>query len=248
MMLIRVIVFYGLTFFFTMALGGTQEATGFSARLIILPQLAPAIAAVLMLLIFRRDQVRLNFSFSELGSVRTLGTALIPLAAAGVVYLIASARGLDAHLPAELPISIPGLLLGAVGEEVGWRGYLHQHLDRRLAGLVSSLVVGVLWALWHVGLWHNGAIYMLLLMVMLTSCSIVIYYLVAPLRFNIWIAALFHLAINVGNLLYYDLIEDMSLMMINAFTWAVIAGMLIALRSSAFRRVGAQAQEAQSPA
>jgi uncharacterized protein len=246
MMLIRVVVFYGLTFFFTMALGGTQEATGFPASLIILPQLAPAIAAVLMLLIFRRDQVRLNFSLRELGSVRTLGAALIPLAAAGVVYLMARARGLDAHLPAALPISIPGLIIGSIGEEVGWRGYLHQRMDQRLAGLVSSLVVGVLWALWHVGLWHNGVIYMLLLMLMLTSYSIVIYYLAAPLRFNIWIAALFHLAINVGNLLYYDLIEDMSLMMINAFTWAVIAGMLIALRSSAFRRVRAQAQEAQS--
>ena len=40
----RVIVFYILTFVFTIILGGTQEAAGLSAETIILPQWAPGLA------------------------------------------------------------------------------------------------------------------------------------------------------------------------------------------------------------
>ena len=33
--------------------------------------------------------------------------------------------------------------LGALGEELGWRGYLHKKLDPRIRGLFSSLLVGI---------------------------------------------------------------------------------------------------------
>jgi Type II CAAX prenyl endopeptidase Rce1-like len=58
------------------------------------------------------------------------------------------------------PVSLIGMTIGAVGEETGWRGFLHRRLNQRLDRLVSSLIVGIPWALWHIGLYQNGPLYM----------------------------------------------------------------------------------------
>lgn len=40
-MIVRIVIFYGLTFLLTMVFGGLQEATGVLAGWVTLPQLAP---------------------------------------------------------------------------------------------------------------------------------------------------------------------------------------------------------------
>ncbi len=49
---------------------------------------------------------------------------------------------------------IKALLLWVVtfglGEETGWRGFLQHHLDRQSPSRNNSLVVGLIWAAWHI--------------------------------------------------------------------------------------------------
>lgn len=52
-----------------------------------------------------------------------------------------------------LVLAGPGVLLGcasALGEELGWRGFLTPRLVARHGYTVGSLLVGFVWALWHV--------------------------------------------------------------------------------------------------
>jgi uncharacterized protein len=46
----------------------------------------------------------------------------------------------------------PNLLGGPLGEEPGWRGYALPRLQRRFDPLTSSLMLGFLWANWHLPL------------------------------------------------------------------------------------------------
>jgi uncharacterized protein len=46
----------------------------------------------------------------------------------------------------------PNLLGGPLGEESGWRGYALPRLQRRFSPVTSSLVLGFLWANWHLPL------------------------------------------------------------------------------------------------
>ena len=46
-------------------------------------------------------------------------------------------------------IGIPVLILFAIGEEVMWRGLLYTEFMKRFSFIVTGLITGALWALWH---------------------------------------------------------------------------------------------------
>src|ERR671913_2289084 len=45
----------------------------------------------------------------------------------------------------------------ALGEEIGWRGYVLPRLQSRMSALSAALLLAPIWALWHLPLWLNGA-------------------------------------------------------------------------------------------
>ena len=44
----------------------------------------------------------------------------------------------------------------ALGEEIGWRGYVLPRLQTRMSALSASLILAPIWALWHLPLWVAG--------------------------------------------------------------------------------------------
>jgi membrane protease YdiL (CAAX protease family) len=49
-----------------------------------------------------------------------------------------------------VPLFIILTVFAGIGEEYGWRGFLLPRLQTRYNALVSSLIVGVAWAIWHI--------------------------------------------------------------------------------------------------
>lgn len=59
--------------------------------------------------------------------------------------------------PAILLLVLVSLLL-SFGEEAGWRGHLLPLLQARLGALPASLVLGVVWAVWHLPVFYGAGI------------------------------------------------------------------------------------------
>jgi membrane protease YdiL (CAAX protease family) len=47
------------------------------------------------------------------------------------------------------PLMLALFLIAALGEELGWTGYLLEPLAERWGELIAALILGLVWALWH---------------------------------------------------------------------------------------------------
>lgn len=112
--------------------------------------------------------------------------SLIQVAVIAVAILFLSYSGDSTGLA----VSVPGVgmvlvafgneaIRGPLGEELGWRGFALSHLQRRYSPLVSALIVGLLWGLWHTPIWFTSGyagidlvIYILLFMAGIVSFSV----------------------------------------------------------------------------
>jgi membrane protease YdiL (CAAX protease family) len=239
-MFLRIGVFYVLAWFFLMLFGGIQEATGILPPQIGLAQWGPGVAALLMLVIFRKDGFKISFVTKETPPLRYLWAVLIP---AGVGLLVFGIRSLIPMEPAappgifeQLPLVLLWTPLGALGEEIGWRGYLHKKLDTRLRGLVSSVLVGLLWMPIHISFVSKGLLLVVFLALWFVSLSIVAYALVQDTGFSVLVATLFHLSINLINLLIVDVYYQPAFWVLNGTVWAIVAAVLIVAKRDLYLR------------
>jgi uncharacterized protein len=80
----------------------------------------------------------------------------IVLAAAFLAAFFMTKSGFDSwqwlELVQILTLFGPNLLGGPLGEEAGWRGYALPRLQRRFSPLAAALILGFLWANWHLPL------------------------------------------------------------------------------------------------
>lgn len=98
------------------------------------------------------------------------------------------------------------LIFGPIPEELGWRGILLPEFQRKLSPDLSAVLVGIIWAVWHLPLFFikgsyqyqlefgSPAFYMFNLMIILNS--VIITWIYNNTKNSILAAILFHLAIN----------------------------------------------------
>jgi membrane protease YdiL (CAAX protease family) len=52
-----------------------------------------------------------------------------------------------------IPYLLLMIFLGGGQEEIGWRGYISPIFEKKYGIIVGSLIIGIIWAIWHIPLW-----------------------------------------------------------------------------------------------
>lgn len=192
---------------FIIANGGVRN---FGLLWIVALMCIPGVLSIVLRLILKSGFGDVGFRIGK-GSYYLYAMA-IPLLLALLVALISAAfdiRNLSPVSPEQFTQLGPSLLsvlglgfIGALGEEVGWRGFL---LPKMISGGIKNpyLVSGLVWASWHLPLIAVGGFYQAdnaLLMALIYGVGIVaMSYVFSELRVrsgSVWVAAIVHAAHN----------------------------------------------------
>jgi membrane protease YdiL (CAAX protease family) len=138
-----------------------------------------------------------------------LGPIAFSLAVAGIYVLLGGSWADAAPLALRegplllLPLFLLMLALtDGLGEELAWRGFALPRLLTRYNALVASLVLGVLWGLWHLPLvWTEGATMyqqpVWLFLLDITAKSVLFTWVFLHTRGSVLLAMLLHAATNL---------------------------------------------------
>jgi len=116
---------------------------------------------------------------------------------------------------------IANIFYGPMGEELGWRSYALNVLQKKHSPLIASLIIGILWGFWHFPLWfmsgYSGytlAIYILFFMAGLISLSVFLaffYNQSKSILVAIWIHFLFNFLLQIAVIDSLKLLEFTSI-------------------------------------
>ncbi|WP_433659260.1 CPBP family intramembrane glutamic endopeptidase [Nocardia sp. CA-128927] len=183
-----------------------QPVSGIDPAALSLVQFAPALGALVTWLIGRKvlgpllpapvsaRQVRENLGYIVAACV------LLSLLIAGATAL----AGRDLVGPvavggAPFVVFVVIQLVGATGEEIGWRGFLQPLLESRMRRVVAIAVTGAMWALWHVQAFGAGPVVAVSFFVSTMAFAALLGALgTGGLWQRVLVAAVGHWLINVG--------------------------------------------------
>ena len=132
-----------------------------------------------------------------------------------------------------------------MGEEPGWRGFALPRLEQRSGPLVGTILLGVLWGLWHLPLFllvpgYNGAgtgfvgilIPFVAFVILVIAYTVVFTWVFNNTRGSILLAILLHASINTAVGMVPSLFPSLGGALLSALSkllaWVVLAVLLIA--------------------
>lgn len=206
--------------------------------------LGPLIAAVL---VARRSPGGARGLFASLrargfGAHWYVVALLLPgalLAAGMAVYRLFGGDGPLVYPPTNGE-RIAALIMFPIGEEVGWRGLAQPRLQARHGPVVASVVLGVLWALWHIPMFLMvGAAprTFALGLAMLIPGSFMFTWMYNHTRGSLLVAILLHMGVHLSN--PNLALPDTAPLVVYTLALAVFAVGIVVADPRAWRRTGA---------
>ncbi|MFC9294232.1 CPBP family intramembrane glutamic endopeptidase [Streptomyces sp. NPDC057011] len=249
-------VFLVVAFAASGVLGAVQPALGVPSEVVQLTQFGPA-AGVAVLAVFQRERVA---GLLRGGGLRGAGRAgaLLAMAALVVAPAVLAYAGYAGGAGGGGWFTRPGVLghpfalivvaqlIGACGEEIGWRCLLQPLLRTRFGPVSSSVAVGVLWGVWHVQVFAQRPAYAAAFLAATTGMSVVLGLALDGTGgvYRLLLAGGFHALVNLGMLLFLDEEAGGVLAMVCFGASSLVAALLAVVLRAARAGAGADREPA----
>ncbi|MFL2141869.1 type II CAAX prenyl endopeptidase Rce1 family protein [Ruoffia sp. FAM 26254] len=117
--------------------------------------LGPAISVYIISEKSNKDYTLKSFlAFLSSGNISRLGWLVFVLYIVGRFLMTWFGFGIEDPISIiYMFINLPLFIIGGGFEEIGWRGYLQPKLEKKYNYITAVLMVGIIWALWHLPLW-----------------------------------------------------------------------------------------------
>ncbi|MEU6299453.1 CPBP family intramembrane glutamic endopeptidase [Streptomyces erythrochromogenes] len=211
-------MFLAVAFVAAGACGALQPATGIPPEVVQLTQLGPAVAVAAVALLWPgRIRERLAGTLparERVGAAAGRRAAALLLTPVLIIALCAGGGLLaSGSLPVTgprafahpVPLVVAAQFIGACAEEIGWRCHLQPLLRTRFGPVTASVLVGVVWGLWHVPVFAQEPAFAAGFLLATTAMSVVLGLALEGVRSNrLLLAGGFHTLINLGMLYVTD--------------------------------------------
>ncbi|MCX4526985.1 MULTISPECIES: CPBP family intramembrane glutamic endopeptidase [unclassified Streptomyces] len=256
-------VFLLVAFLAAGALGAAQAGTPIPGEVIQLTQFGSALGVAAVALLWPGRTRALLAGALRSGELRWGRGLLLLLTAPLITAVAVGAHGAvtggvrftgPGALESPFAVIVVAQLAGACGEEIGWRCLLQPLLRTRLGPLAASVVVGLVWGVWHVQVFTRAPLYAGAFLVMAVSLSVVMGLALERVRGSrLLLAGGFHALINLGMLMFMDeesgAVLPMALTALAALAAAVgwTAATAVATRREAPARVAGPGEAVRLP-
>lgn len=204
-------------------------------------QLSPALAVVFISLILK-DKKIINDIKSQFIIDKTLLNWVIPTIAIPSVCIIISSfvmtyykinyvlwkGNLSFYLLNFVAISI-----GCVAEEIGWRGFLLPNLQKRYTPFISSIIVGVLWGVWHLN-FTGGILGFVLYTVTIIEMSILMAWLYNKSNGNLLLMIIWHIVFNLTSHIFLWDRFNLQLFIVESIVFGIMCLFILIIEKNTY--------------
>ena len=197
--------FYVITFLFSILLLTLhfifRSAGNYSVSF---TQLAPTLAVAALILLLK-DKIIINDIRNHFRADKTVMKWLMPAIAVPAICIIMSSL-IMTYFEVDYVswegdalfyiLNFIAMLIGCTAEEIGWRGFLLRRLQKKYTPFASSVIVGILWGVWHLN-FTGGLLGFVLYAVTIIEMSILMTWLYNKSDGNLWLMTVWHFTFNV---------------------------------------------------
>jgi membrane protease YdiL (CAAX protease family) len=196
-------------------------------------QLSPAFAVLLIAIILRDktiiDEIKAHFHFDRSHTKWILPIIAIPSACIILSSFILTNLGVafvtwDGNLMFYI-LNFFAILIGSVTEEIGWRGFLLPNLQKKHKPFVSSIIVGILWGVWHLN-FNGGILGFIMYTITIVEMSILMTWVYNKSGGNLLLMTVWHLVFNLVSHIFLWGRFGLSLFIVESIVFGIMCLLL----------------------